>query len=136
MGKNAQSSFELLFSWGLVLLLFTAMMGVYLDKAGYLARESDALESRAIAEEFASAANSVHLSGPGALASFWLKHSLKSGENYTLRVVGNRVEANWSGGISDAALLFSNINSTGNISIVAGRETNLSDVGGVVHVFQ
>lgn len=129
--RSAQSSVEFLLSWGLILLLFTVLMGIYIGKAGDFNRTAGRVEAEKISEEIASSANAVYSAGAGARSAVWLKEGMPSGENYTIRFVGNRVEVNWSGGFSESPLVFSNINGTGNATgFFRNSFLNFTNIGG------
>lgn len=111
-------------------------MGIYLDKYSFFSAESERLSAREISEKVAFAADSSSLAGSGGFQSVWLEPSLSSGENYSARILGNRVEVSWSRGLEESPLTFSNINGTGLAELERGKDANFTNYGGVVSVLQ
>jgi hypothetical protein len=136
---RGQVTVDFIVIWAMVLLLFSVLVGIYITKENDLRNFATELGGREVLEQFSRNANFVHLSGEGASASVWLRPSLTTGENYTLRVIGRRAELNWTypGKNLDAPLYFSGFNgSAGTVVLSAGRLTNLTNRGGVVYVAQ
>lgn len=133
---RSQVSFDFLAIWSVVLILFLALMGVYVDKSGALADESVRLSALGIARGFARSADAVYLAGPGGFESVWLLPSLPDGQNYSIRVLGSRVEVNWTRGSVSEPLIFSNFNGTATAVLSSGNSTNLTNIGGVVYFVQ
>lgn len=89
---RAQLALDWLLMLGLVLIIFLALLSVYLDKRDYYRETNSKLASLAAAQRFAWVFDSVLAAGNGTSYNLTLPHTLDTGETYSIRLVSNRIE--------------------------------------------
>jgi hypothetical protein len=137
--SRAQISVDFIVIWSIVLIIFSVMIGIYVSKSNDLTNFAIERDGMDILADFSRNANFVHMAGNGGFVRIWLRPSLASGSNYTLRILGRRAELNWTypGESVSEPLYFSGFNGSAvAVYLSAGKWTNLTNKGGIVYVSQ
>lgn len=122
--------FEALVIIGITLTIFLALLALYLDK------ESDYRNARAYysayetAGQVARAVNHVLQAGNATSTTVQLKQNLETGENYTLGVIGRRVEVAFENRTAGALVLTNNFSNADVLS--PGKTIKITNVNGVI----
>ena len=93
--NRAQVSMDFLIVASVVMILFAAVFSVYTAKKESAAGAESMMSAQSICELAAWKMNSVLQAGNGSSTTLFLPETLSTGENYSLEVVGHRVEIVW-----------------------------------------
>lgn len=127
---RAQVSLEFLVLAAVIMVSFLALFQMYVSQSAAIQDFSERISAQRVAEDVSRTINRVLQSGNSSRGRFILPSSLPGAYNYTLMVIGARVELNWGSKTTSSLLLSRNVNYT----FTPGRPHNVTNVDGGVLV--
>jgi hypothetical protein len=131
MRPRGQGTIEFAFALVLVSVAFLALFQLYLDSAHSAGRARTLAGGERAALDVARVLNGVARSTNGTFANLTPPALLETSENYSLALIGRRVEVTWEGGARSAELLTDSVEGAGLLAPGVTRRARNRD-GGVV----
>ncbi|MEK6954030.1 MAG: hypothetical protein AABX01_03415 [Candidatus Micrarchaeota archaeon] len=133
MSKKAQFSFDLMVVISIMLLLFLGLFQFYIGKAEGASITRQKLSAKSISDTLASRMDSVLQAGNGTESKFSLPQTLSDGENYTIEIVGRRVDVVFNRASVSSLLSSSDLLSV-DLNARKGTEIEISSIGGKIYL--
>ena len=122
--RAGQVSIEFFAIFFVLITLMSFSMLVYFEKDTTVSQYLILANAKLEANELAEAINNVHQAGNGTSISLLIPERLGTGVRYNISVTGNRVQFSWEGGMHQAPVLTSKINTT---SIDTGTTVSITN---------
>ena len=122
---------DLLIASIILFLAFLAVLAIYSDKSRATADAEQRLSASRVAELVAWNANTLIQCVNGTKTTIFLPAVLATGENYSIAVVGRRVQVAWKNQSEARPLLTSSV--SGAAALAPGRNVSITnDNGGIL----
>jgi Tfp pilus assembly protein PilW len=131
---RGQMIFEVLVLLSIVLIVFLSLLTLYADKESGYRNAKTYSSADEIARSNARAINRVLQAGNSTWTTVWNPPSLDTGENYSLRMIGRRIEVILGNSTAAALLLTDNFSNSN--ALVPGRTVRIKNINGVIYFEQ